>query len=81
MAEKPGLRALMTLGRVAVGALGRSLKPRALGPAAGQPFERAMKSLLADPAVAASIARRASLRSGRSPAGSRPASKSRRATR
>jgi len=55
MAEKPGLRALMTLGRVAVRALGRSLKPRALGPAAGQPFERAMKSLIADPGVAPSI--------------------------
>lgn len=55
MAEKPGLRALMTLGRVAVRALGRSLKPRALGALAGEPFERAMKLLLADPAVAAAI--------------------------
>lgn len=55
MAEKPGLKALVTLGRVAFRALGRSLQPRALGPLAGAPFERAMTSLLADPAVAASI--------------------------
>ncbi|ABS62709.1 conserved hypothetical protein [Parvibaculum lavamentivorans DS-1] len=55
MAEKAGFRTLITLGRLTLRSLGRSFRPRGIGPAAGAPFERGMASLLADPVVAASV--------------------------
>lgn len=55
MAGNRGLRAMTTLARLAVRGALRALKPRGLGPAAGEPFRHAMSALSADAAVAAAL--------------------------
>ena len=55
MADASGPGTMGTLARLALRGAGRFFNPRPLGPEAGAPFERAMSTLLADPAVSPHI--------------------------
>jgi len=55
MAGNPGLRNMMTLGRLAVRGVGRLVSPRPLGPQAGVAFEHAFSRLLAASSVMSHI--------------------------
>ena len=52
MTDRQGLRAMTTLARLSARGLGRALRPRSTGSAAGPAFGSAMRRHLADPAVA-----------------------------